>query len=165
MEPTTFRPRRIGGVLGLILGLPTFAFGLVAPSLEEVAPSAEPGIWVFVAVVGATAVYCGAGHLCMRTVVDNTGLRRSPFWFDRFQVCWADVVSWSIEPLDPIDNPDGCQVLCVRACRRFWSIRIADYQVGRPGFEALVEQVRARLAERERTREAQSWPSGEETHR
>jgi hypothetical protein len=89
----------------------------------------------------------------MRTVIDNTGLRRSPFWFDGFQVRWADVASWSVEPLDPIDNPDGCQILWIAVRRRrFWWVRIADYELGRSGFGVLVEQVKARLAERDRAR-------------
>jgi hypothetical protein len=140
MERMIFRPNRIGGVVAVAVCLPLFAIGLAVLLVE-------PCVGLFCAAVGVLGVCCGVGYLSRRIEADDVGLCCFPRWFGGFRVRWADVVSWSVKPADPIDNPNGCQILTLVVHGRLWSIQVADYEVGRPGFGVLLERVRSQVAE------------------
>lgn len=150
MEPITFRPTRttaafFTSIFLLLAALLTVL--LLADSFEQ--ESVAPAILVCL-LFFSPGVYCGAGLFCLRIVADKDGLRRVPRWFGGDRVLWSDVVTWSVRPIDPIDAPEGCQALELVVRDRFWTMRVLDYEVDRPGFAVLVELVRARLAEHRR---------------
>ena len=158
MEPITFRPTRsTAAFYSAIFLLPAAILaGLLLSdpfALESVALAILT--CPLLAVLG---VYCGAGLLCLRIVADNVGLRRAPWWFDGCRIRWVDVMAWSVRPLDPIDAPEGCQVLELLVRDRLLKVRILDYEVAQPGFSILVEFV----STRHRAREGPTPPSADE---
>lgn len=149
MEPITFRPTRttaafFASIFLLLAAL--LAVLLLTYSFEQ--ESVAPAILVCL-LFFSLGVYCGAGLFCLRIFADKDGLRRVPCWFGGDRVLWSDVVTWSVRPIDPIDAPEGCQALELMVRGRFWTVRVLDYEVDRPGFALLVELVRTRCAARQ----------------
>ncbi len=141
MEPLTFRSKRSTAAVYFGLFLMPVAFVLVVYSLD-VAEIDLP-VAVTCLLFGALAAWGGAGLLCLRTVVDGTGIRRSPWWFGGYRVRWENVSGWSVRSLDPIDHPNDWLALDLSVRDRLLPVRILDCEVARPGFDALVERVKA----------------------
>ncbi|VTR95757.1 unnamed protein product [Gemmata massiliana] len=143
MEPITFRPRRIAVGYSALFLLP--ALIVAALLYNDLFDQESVALAILLCLLlTALGMYGGAGLLCLRIVVDGTGIRRSPWWFGGYRVQWENVIWWSVLPLDPIDSPDGGRVLELSVRGRFWPVRILDFEVVRPGLDVLVERVKAR---------------------
>jgi hypothetical protein len=140
--PRIYRADLVRPLLWLLVG------GLfVASSVTNiVAGGGSPGL----ALIGLFGgIFVGAGVCILRTrvAVDGSGLaKRAPF-AGSFRASWDEIEAWWVhrQRVDPEMLPQACFRL--RGRRRIGVVYAAD--TWRPNFDAFLEDVRARVADRE----------------
>jgi hypothetical protein len=113
---------------------------------------------VFVGLLGGIFIGVGVCILLTRVAIDGSGLaKRAPF-AGSFRACWDEIeVCWvHRQRIDPETLPQACFKL--RGRRRLGVVYAAD--ACRPGFDAFLEDVRARVADRETAEPAAAADGG-----
>ena len=139
---TIYRADRVRPAFCLVLG-----GSFVAAAWTNIATVAERSALVFIGLFGGIVIGVGVCILLTRVAVDGSGLaKRAPF-AGSFRASWDEIESWWVDRgcLDPETLPQACFRL--RGRRRRGVVYAAD--ACRPGFEAFLEDVRARVADRE----------------
>jgi hypothetical protein len=139
---TTYRADRVRPAFCLVLG-----GSCVAAAWTNSAAVDERLALVFIGLLGGIFIGVGVCILLTRVTVDGSGLaKRAPF-AGSFRASWDEIESWWVDRgcLDPETLPQACFRL--RGRRRRGVVYAAD--ACRPGFEAFLEDVRARVADRE----------------
>jgi hypothetical protein len=139
---TIYRADRVRPAFCLVLG-----GSFVASAWTNIAAVEERTVLVLGGLLGGIIIGVGVCLLLTRVAVDGSGLaRRAPF-AGSFRASWDEIESWWVDRggLDPETLPQACFRL--RGRRRRAVVYAAD--VCRPGFDAFLEDVRARVADRE----------------
>jgi hypothetical protein len=139
---TIYRADRVRPLFCLVLG-----GSFVAAAWTNIATVAERSALVFIGLFGGIVIGVGVCILLTRVAVDGSGLaKRAPF-AGSFRASWDEIETWWVDRgcLDPETLPQACFRL--RGRRRRGVVYAAD--ACRPGFDAFLEDVRARVADRE----------------
>lgn len=151
--PRIYRADRVRPLFCLLLGA-----SLVASSLTNNAAFDGIAGLAFVGLLGGVCIGVGVCLLLTRVAVNGSGLaKRAPF-AGSFQVCWGEVEAWWVhrQRVAPEELPHACFRL--RGRRRLGIVWAAD--ACRPGFDAFLKDVRARLADRETAEPAPAPDTG-----
>src|SRR5262245_34661656 len=152
---TIYRADRVRPAFCLVLG-----GSFVAAAWANLAAVDERPALGCIGLLGGIVIAVGVCILLTRVAVDGSGLaKRAPF-AGSFRASWDEVESWWVHRrrLDPETLPHACFKL--RGRRRRGVVYAAD--ACRPGFDAFLEDVRARVADRETAEPdgvlSRTWP-------
>jgi hypothetical protein len=150
---TIYRADRVRPAFCLVLGGYS-----VASAWTNITAVEERTAAVFVGVLAGVFIGVGVCILLTRVAIDGSGLaKRAPF-AGSFRASWDEIECWWVDRgcLDPETLPQACFRL--RGRRRRGVVYAAD--VCRPGFDALLEDVRAHVADRETPEPSATADSG-----
>jgi hypothetical protein len=139
---TIYRADRVRPAFCLVLG-----GSFVAAAWTNIAVLDDRAALAFIGVLGGIFIGVGVCILLTRVAVDGSGLAKRAPVAGSFRASWDEIESWWIDRgrLDPETLPQAC--FRFRGRRRRGVVYAAD--VCRPGFDAFLEDVRARAADRE----------------
>ena len=145
---TIYRAGRVWALVFLIMG-----GSFIAPGGHAIAAGGVMKIPVHVFVItfllGAAGIGAGVCNLLTRVTVDAWGLaKRAPF-AGSFRASWGEVESWSVHRGSPGDEGYPQASFRLRGQRK--SVVVHADDVSRPRFDAFLEEVRARVGDRETT--------------
>lgn len=145
-----FRPRRRDALVWFLWGLP---FALVAVLWPWSIGPERMGLWLGLVMAGSAACCCVFMPVVMLSsvvIVGPSGIAKSRRWNGGFSAEWSQLRSWTItRPPNWHDAPKSSR--SVRFQLEGWRRApvVFNVEVGRPGFSAFVEVLRAYAGDRE----------------